>query len=92
MDEIKIDRSFMLGLADGEDDTLVRCIIDLAHNLGLTAVAEGVETRGGVPEQLAELDCDAIQGYYICRPAAAPGVRDWINRRFALPAPDQLRF
>ena len=45
VDEIKIDRSFIIGLADGEDDTLVRCMIDLAHNLGLTVVAEGVETE-----------------------------------------------
>ena len=36
VDEIKIDRSFIIGLADGEDDTLVRCMIDLAHNLGMT--------------------------------------------------------
>jgi diguanylate cyclase (GGDEF)-like protein len=91
VDEIKIDRSFMLGLADGEDDTLVRCIIDLAHNLGLTAVGEGVETEA-VWEQLADMNCDAIQGYYLCRPAPAAGLRDWIDRRFALPAPDQLRF
>ena len=66
VDEIKIDRSFLLGLADGEDDTLVRCMIDLAHNLGMTAVAEGVETEA-VCEQLAELNCDAVQGYHICR-------------------------
>ena len=91
VDEIKIDRSFLLGLADGEDDMLVRCIIDLAHNLGLTAVAEGVETEA-VCQRLAELDCDALQGYFVCRPVAAQGVREWRNRRFALPAPDQLRF
>ena len=91
VDEIKIDRSFLLALADGEDDTLVRCIINLAHNLGMTTVAEGVETEA-VCEQLVDLDCDAVQGYFICRPVAAQGVRDWLNRRFALPAPDQLRF
>ena len=45
VDEIKIDRSFIIGLADGEDDTLVRCMIDLAHNLGMTVVGEGVETE-----------------------------------------------
>ncbi len=49
VDELKIDRSFILGLSEGEDDTLVRCLIDLAHNLGLRVVAEGVETAGGVP-------------------------------------------
>ena len=45
VDEIKIDRSFIIGLAEGEDDTLVRCMIELAHNLGLTVVGEGVESE-----------------------------------------------
>jgi len=80
VDEIKIDRSFLIGLADGEDDTLVRCMIELAHNLGMTAVAEGVETEG-VFNQLAELNCDAAQGYYISRPAPAADVQEWIGRR-----------
>jgi diguanylate cyclase len=84
VDEIKIDRSFLLGLADGEDDTLVRCMIDLAHNLGMTAVAEGVETEA-VFQQLAELNCDAAQGYFICRPSSVGDTREWINERFALP-------
>jgi EAL domain-containing protein (putative c-di-GMP-specific phosphodiesterase class I) len=91
VDEIKIDRSFLLGLADGEDDTLVRCMIDLAHNLGMTAVAEGVETEA-VFDQLTELNCDAAQGYYICRPASARDTRTWIDGRFALPVADPLGF
>jgi diguanylate cyclase (GGDEF)-like protein len=77
IDEIKIDRSFVLGLADGEDDTLVRCMIDLAHTLGLTCTAEGVETEH-VYHQLADLGCDAVQGYYICRPSSAQLTKDWI--------------
>ena len=91
VDEIKIDRSFLLGLAGGEDDTLVRCMIDLAHNLGMTAVAEGVETAA-VYQQLVDLNCDAAQGYYICRPASAQDARRWINARFALPAANPLGF
>jgi len=91
VDEIKIDRSFLLGLADGEDDTLVRCMIDLAHNLGMTAVAEGVETQA-VYQQLVDLNCDAAQGYYICRPASVEDARGWINARFALPASNPLGF
>ena len=89
VDEIKIDRSFLLGLADGEDDTLMRCMIDLAHNLGMTAVAEGVETEA-VFQQLSELNCDAAQGYFICRPASAQDIQSWITRRFALPADNPL--
>jgi EAL domain-containing protein (putative c-di-GMP-specific phosphodiesterase class I) len=61
VDEIKIDSSFILGLAEGEDDTLVRCMIDLAHNLGMSVVAEGVESEA-VYQQLGERNCDAAQG------------------------------
>src|SRR5688572_17302824 len=91
VEAIKIDRSFLRGLVDGEDDTLVRCMIDLAHNLGLTAVAEGVETEA-VYQRLVDLDCDAAQGYYICRPASVQDARAWINSRFALPAANPLGF
>ena len=49
VDEIKIDRSFIIGLADGEDDTLVRCMIELAHNLGMTVVGRRRRDRGGAP-------------------------------------------
>ena len=82
VDEIKIDRSFIIGLADGEDDTLVRCMIELAHNLGLTVVAEGVESEA-VYHQLAELNCDAAQGYYLMKPAPARDTADWIDGRQA---------
>jgi len=82
VDQLKIDRSFLLGLADGEDDTLVRCMIDLAHNLGMQAVAEGVETEA-VYQQLLELGCDAVQGYYLSRPAPAGELAAWIEQRLA---------
>jgi diguanylate cyclase (GGDEF)-like protein len=80
VDELKIDRSFVLGLSEGEDDTLVRCLIDLAHNLGLRVVAEGVETAE-VCQQLTELGCDAAQGYYISRPGPAEQVAGWMTRQ-----------
>ena len=80
VDEIKIDRSFIIGLADGEDDTLVRAMIELAHNLGLSVVAEGVETEE-VFDQLAALKCDAAQGYFIMKPAPADDTADWIAVR-----------
>ena len=72
VDEIKIDRSFILGLADGEDDTLVRCIIDLAHNLGLTVVAEGVETEA-VLEQLRRAQLRRRPGLLTLPPGARDG-------------------
>ncbi len=82
VDEIKIDRSFIIGLADGEDDTLVRCMIDLAHNLGMTVIGAGVETED-VLEHLIELKCDAAQGYFLATPAPAAQIAEWIRRRRA---------
>jgi diguanylate cyclase (GGDEF)-like protein len=80
VDEIKIDRGFTIGLADGEDDTLVRCMIDLAHNLGLKVIAEGVESEA-VLHQLAELKCDAVQGYHILKPSSASETSAWLQGR-----------
>jgi predicted signal transduction protein with EAL and GGDEF domain len=80
VDEIKIDRSFIIGLADGEDDTLVNCMIELAHNLGMSVVAEGVENEA-VLQQLAELGCDAAQGYFIKRPNAPDRIAQWLAQR-----------
>ena len=80
VDEIKIDRSFIIALADGEDDTLVRCMIELAHNLGLTVVAEGVESEA-VLNHLGELNCDSAQGYFIMKPAPAGDTAGWRSLR-----------
>ena len=80
VNEVKIDRSFLIGLAEGQDDVLVRSMIDLAHNLGMKVVAEGVETEG-VYQRMADLGCDAVQGYHIHRPAAAADLTRWIEGR-----------
>jgi EAL domain-containing protein (putative c-di-GMP-specific phosphodiesterase class I) len=77
--EIKVDRSFVSRLADGEDDaSIVRSIIDLAHALGLQAVAEGVETAE-VWEQLVGLGCDTAQGWFVSRPMAAAAATVWLR-------------
>ena len=74
LDRIKIDRSFIQGLAvDESDRKIVRGIIALAHSLGLIVTAEGIETE----EQMAllkEMGCDRIQGYLISKPLAAEAV------------------
>jgi diguanylate cyclase (GGDEF)-like protein/PAS domain S-box-containing protein len=73
MDEIKIDRSFVMrldDLDDGSDAIIVRSTVELAHNLGLGVVAEGVE-REDVAKLLREYDCDAAQGFLFGRPLAA---------------------
>ena len=74
VDELKIDRSFVMGMAAGRnDDVLVRSIIDLGHNLGLTVVAEGVETTP-VAEHLTSMGCDLLQGYLFSRPLDRAGI------------------
>jgi EAL domain-containing protein (putative c-di-GMP-specific phosphodiesterase class I) len=68
VDELKIDRSFVGGLLrGGNDEILVRSIVELAHNLGLQVVAEGVETEE-VADHLRLLGCDRLQGYLLGRP------------------------
>ena len=80
IDELKIDRSFIAGLVSGADDVIVRATIDLAHNLGLRVVAEGVE-NGDVQARLMALGCDAAQGTLIRAPAPAAELRSWIGRQ-----------
>jgi diguanylate cyclase len=68
VDELKIDRDFVAGLlTDQEDQAIVTAIINLAHTLGVVAVAEGVE-NGGQAQRLLELGCDLGQGYHFGRP------------------------
>jgi diguanylate cyclase (GGDEF)-like protein len=69
--ELKIDRSFITGiLEDPRAEAIVRSTIDLARNLGLSVVAEGIETEA-VLEHLAVLGCDLGQGFFISRPLPA---------------------
>lgn len=68
VDYIKIDRSFVMNMENDDDSAIVRSTIDLAHNLGLKVVAEGVESAHHW-EMLSALGCDYGQGYFIARPA-----------------------
>jgi len=71
VDELKVDRAFVAGLlTDQEDSAIVTAVINLAHTLGLNAVAEGVETAEQLT-RLRELGCDIGQGYYFGRPLPA---------------------
>ena len=81
VDELKIDKSFVMGMETGEDDAMiVRSTIDLAHNLGLTVVAEGVETAA-IQDRLRALHCDEAQGYHIARPLPADDFLAWQARQ-----------
>ncbi len=80
IDTVKIDKSFVLGMIDeGDDAAIVRAMIDLAHNLGLRVVAEGVEDRK-TWDRLARLGCDIAQGFYISRPLDAANVTRWLRK------------
>jgi diguanylate cyclase (GGDEF)-like protein len=77
LDVLKVDRAFVSGLDPDTANPLASFIIDVAHRLGIAAVAEGVET---VPQRLAleRLGCDGLQGYLICLPLDEPGFRRWL--------------
>jgi EAL domain-containing protein (putative c-di-GMP-specific phosphodiesterase class I) len=67
--EIKIDQSFVANMIETEEDlTIVNTVIDLAHNLGMTVLAEGVEDDLTL-KRLEELGCDRAQGYLIGKPS-----------------------
>ena len=74
---LKIDKSFVVDMMEDENDAIiVRSTIDLAHNLGLSVVAEGVETQE-IMAILRALGCDYVQGYYISRSLSADKVQQW---------------
>jgi diguanylate cyclase (GGDEF)-like protein len=80
VDELKIDRSFVLGMTTTQQDAvLVRTAIDLGHNLGLTVVAEGVEGAEHV-HALRALGCDIAQGYHYARPMLAEALSELLDR------------
>jgi EAL domain-containing protein (putative c-di-GMP-specific phosphodiesterase class I) len=77
VDSIKIDRSFVTDMTRNEDAaTIVRSTIDLAHNLDLSVIAEGVEDQPTF-DRLAALGCDMAQGYCISRPIPVEEFRHW---------------
>jgi diguanylate cyclase (GGDEF)-like protein len=80
--ELKIDKSFVRDMtSDDEDATIVRSIIGMAHDLGLSVVAEGVENETTL-RLLTQLGCDVGQGYHISRPLPADEFAAWVRARF----------
>jgi len=83
LDEIKIDRSFVMGMADDASDAaIVRATIDLGRGLGLQVVAEGVEDDEALAG-LALLRCDVAQGFGLSRPLPADRLERWLAARAA---------
>jgi diguanylate cyclase (GGDEF)-like protein len=78
VDELKIDRSFVSDMRESESSAvIVRSIIQLAHNLGLEVVAEGVEDPETM-QMLRDLGCDMAQGYHVSRPMSGERVIPWL--------------
>lgn len=75
---VKIDKSFVMNMTTDENDAvIVRSTIDLAHDLRLKAIAEGVENREAW-DSLVALGCDVAQGYYMSRPLPAQELTRWL--------------
>jgi len=88
VDELKIDKSFVLKMEQDIDDTkIVKSTIDLGHNMGLRVVAEGIE-NAEVMALLKELGCDQAQGYFISRPMPASKMPAWLAEWKTKQAPE----
>ncbi|MDQ1395684.1 MAG: hypothetical protein QOG64_943, partial [Acidimicrobiaceae bacterium] len=80
VDELKIDKSFVLSMHDDpSDEAIVRTVVDLARNLRLPVVAEGVETEAAA-DSLRLMGCGAAQGYLYSRPVPADDFRNWLTQ------------
>ncbi|WP_106796641.1 EAL domain-containing protein [Rhizobium sp. H4] len=79
-DTIKIDKYFITDLeTDLKSQAIVRCIVNLAHDLDMQVTAEGVETRGQA-EWLHSVGCDRLQGYLVSRPLPVAAIDEFITR------------
>ena len=77
--EVKIDKSFVMPMSvSPQAAAIVRAIVDLAHNLGLSVVAEGVEDELS-RRSLTTMGCDIMQGYLLSRPLGADQLGDWLD-------------
>jgi diguanylate cyclase (GGDEF)-like protein len=80
IDEVKIDKGFVGRLVDDAgDQAVVRAVVDIAHTLGMTVVAEGVEQEDQ-QSLLRQLGVDQLQGYLFARPMPALGMAAWLRR------------
>jgi diguanylate cyclase (GGDEF)-like protein len=79
--ELKVDKSFVKDMLENDSDmTIVNATIQLAHNLGLTVAAEGVENSATF-NRLKAMGCDSLQGYFISQPLAADEFLTWLQTK-----------
>ncbi|HYD82240.1 MAG TPA: EAL domain-containing protein [Paucimonas sp.] len=83
IDQVKIDRTFVRDIpGDGDDEAITTAIIAMAHSLGLSVVAEGVETEQQL-QFLRGVDCDIMQGFYFAKPMPASQMTNFLHDRHA---------
>ena len=83
MDRIKVDRSFVTAIdTDEEQQKVAGAMIDLAHSLGVVALAEGVETDAEY-DQLTHMGCDFLQGSGIGKPMSFDAAPEWLKNYVA---------
>src|SRR5262249_53418607 len=83
IDQLKLDRSFVLPMSeDPRAAAIVRSTIELAHSLGMTLVAEGVENEA-TAGQLARSGCDEAQGFSFSKPLPAADLERWLDSRIS---------
>jgi diguanylate cyclase (GGDEF)-like protein len=81
VNELKIDRSFIMKLQDNQSDlTIVKSIIEIAHNLNIDVAAEGIETEFQ-KELLDTLGCERLQGYLFSKPMPPEKVIEWLKEQ-----------
>jgi EAL domain-containing protein (putative c-di-GMP-specific phosphodiesterase class I) len=80
VDKLKIDRSFVRRITEPGGAAMVAAIIALAHKLGMTVVAEGVEDVAA-RRSLAMLNCDELQGFWLSHPRPATELERWMDER-----------
>lgn len=77
--ELKIDKSFVINMLDDpRDKSIVKAAVDMAHNLNMDIVAEGVESKEML-DMLIEIGCDHGQGYYMARPMPGDDIKQWLT-------------
>ncbi|TGN42002.1 EAL domain-containing protein [Marinobacter confluentis] len=87
--EIKLDRSIIVDICTSDSSrVIVETAINMVHGLGYSVVAEGVEDRESA-ELLRHLNCDRVQGFWLCHPLSLAGLRQWLDKH---QPPDPLAF
>ena len=80
IDKLKIDRSFVRGIVDDDDDRAIAAtVVALGRTLGLTVIAEGVENAGQL-DLLASMGCNEAQGYLWSAPMPESALLDWLGK------------